>query len=67
MFAPQSIILHICNIKPNNSDLNPKPLNQLIQRGDTSDMQLKAFICNNLGYSTLLAKMPMFHGHKLTL
>ncbi|WP_218007702.1 DNA sulfur modification protein DndB [Priestia aryabhattai] len=54
------------NMIPTSSDLNPKPLNQLIQRGDTSDMQLKAFICNNLGYSTLLAKMPMYDFYRMS-
>jgi len=37
-----------------------KSLNELITRGDTSEMQIKAFLCNNLGNSTLLAKIPMY-------
>jgi hypothetical protein len=36
------------------------PLNKFIHLGDSSDMQLKAFICNNLGYTTLLVKLPMY-------
>ncbi|MEN8646149.1 DNA sulfur modification protein DndB [Bacillus toyonensis] len=48
------------------NDTNPTTLNQLIRRGDTSDMQLKAFICNNLGYDTLLAKMPMYDFYRMS-
>lgn len=49
-----------------NQDLTPKPLNELIKRSDTTDMQLKAFICSNLGYSTLLTKMPMYDFYRMS-
>jgi hypothetical protein len=41
-------------------DNNVAPLQQFIRRGDSSDLQLKAFICNNLGNPTLLVKLPMY-------
>ncbi|WP_458354484.1 DNA sulfur modification protein DndB [Peribacillus frigoritolerans] len=44
-----------------------RPLNELIKRGgNTSDMQLKAFISNNLGNSTLLAKIPMYDFYRMS-
>lgn len=49
-----------------NSDLSPKPLSQLIGRGETSNMQLKAFLSNNLGYTTLLARMPMYDFYRMS-
>lgn len=48
------------------TDSAPKPLNELIRRSDTTDMQLKAFVCSNLGYSTLLAKMPMYDFYRMS-
>lgn len=41
-------------------------LNQIISRGDTSELQLKAFVCNNLGNSTLLAKIPMYEFYRMS-
>lgn len=44
-----------------------RPLNELIKRGgNTSDMQLKAFISNNLGNNTLLAKIPMYDFYRMS-
>lgn len=43
-----------------------RPLNELIKRGNTSEMQLKAFVCNNLGYNTLLAKIPMYDFYRMS-
>ncbi|WP_218642180.1 DNA sulfur modification protein DndB, partial [Paenibacillus odorifer] len=42
-------------------------LSELITRGgDTSELQLKAFLCNNLGRSTLLAKVPMYEFYRMS-
>ncbi|NEW07368.1 hypothetical protein GK047_15295 [Paenibacillus sp. SYP-B3998] len=43
-----------------------KSLDQLIQRGDTSETQIKAFLCNNMGNSTLLAKLPMYEFYRMS-
>ncbi|WP_336745283.1 DNA sulfur modification protein DndB [Bacillus cereus] len=43
-----------------------RPLNELIKRGNTSEIQLKAFVCNNLGYNTLLAKIPMYDFYRMS-
>jgi len=43
-----------------------RPLNELINSGDTSELQLKAFICNNLGNTTLLAKIPMYEFYRMS-
>ncbi|MFJ5625615.1 DNA sulfur modification protein DndB [Peribacillus loiseleuriae] len=48
------------------NESNPQPLSQLIRRSDTTDMQLKAFVCSNLGYSTLLTKMPMYDFYRMS-
>lgn len=48
------------------TDSNPRPLSELIRRSDTSDMQVKAFVCSNLGYSTLLVKMPMYDFYRMS-
>lgn len=49
-----------------STDSTPKPLSELIRRSDTSDMQVKAFICSNLGYTTLLVKMPMYDFYRMS-
>ncbi|AOZ94861.1 hypothetical protein [Paenibacillus crassostreae] len=42
-------------------------LSDLITRkGDTSELQLKAFLCNNLGRNTLLAKVPMYEFYRMS-
>ncbi|MEH7472356.1 DNA sulfur modification protein DndB [Priestia megaterium] len=44
-----------------------RPLNELIKRGaSTTDMQIKAFISNNLGNNTLLAKVPMYDFYRIS-
>ncbi|MES5059176.1 DNA sulfur modification protein DndB [Bacillus velezensis] len=44
-----------------------RPLSELIQLGgNTTDMQLKAFISNNLGEPTLLAKIPMYDFYRMS-
>lgn len=43
-----------------------RPLSELIKRGNTSEMQLKAFVCNNLGHNTLLAKIPMYDFYRMS-
>lgn len=53
------------NLKTNNQDTT-RPLNELISRGDTSEFQIKAFICNNLGNTTLLAKLPMYDFYRMS-
>jgi len=35
-------------------------LDKLIQIGDSSEMQIKAFMCNNLGNTTLLSRLSMY-------
>jgi hypothetical protein len=48
------------------ADSEAMPLNQLIRRGDSSEIQLKAFLCNNLGRTTLLAKLPMYEFYRMS-
>ena len=43
-----------------------RPLNELIKRGNTSEMQLKVFVSNNLGHNTLLAKIPMYDFYRMS-
>lgn len=43
-----------------------RPLNELIARGDTSEIQIKAFICNNLGSTTVLTKIPMYEFFRMS-
>jgi hypothetical protein len=42
-------------------------LSEIIMRGgDTSELQVKAFLCNNLGRTTLLVKAPMYEFYKMS-
>jgi len=43
-----------------------RSLDQLIQRGDTSETQIKAFLSNNLGNSTLLTKLSMYEFYRMS-
>jgi hypothetical protein len=43
-----------------------RPLSELISRGDVSEYQLKAFLGNNLGHTTLLAKIPMYEFFRMS-
>jgi hypothetical protein len=44
-----------------------KSLSEIISHGgDTSELQLKAFLCNNLGRSTLLVKVPMYEFFRMS-
>lgn len=43
-----------------------RPLSELISRGDTSELQVKAFLCNNLGHTTFLAKIPMYEFYRMS-
>ena len=43
-----------------------RPLSELISRGDTSEFQLKAFLGNNLGHNTLIAKIPMYEFFRIS-
>ncbi|MFI8712159.1 DNA sulfur modification protein DndB [Brevibacillus brevis] len=44
-----------------------KSLSEIISSGgDTSDVQLKAFLCNNLGNRTLLVKTPMYEFYRIS-
>lgn len=44
-----------------------KSLSEIITRGgDTSELQLKAFLCNNLGRNTLLVKIPMYEFYRMS-
>ncbi|ETT50179.1 DNA sulfur modification protein DndB [Paenibacillus sp. FSL H7-689] len=47
-------------------DKEVRSLDQLIQRGDTSETQIKAFLSNNLGNSTLLTKLPMYEFYRMS-
>lgn len=44
----------------------PTSLSNLIARGDTAETQLKTFISNNLGNTTLVAKMPMYEFYRMS-
>lgn len=51
----------------NNVEESIISLSDLItRRGDTSELQLKAFLCNNLGRNTLLAKVPMYEFYRMS-
>ncbi|RTE02754.1 DNA sulfur modification protein DndB [Paenibacillus whitsoniae] len=43
-----------------------RPLSELISRGDTTELQVKAFLCNNLGHTTFLAKIPMYEFYRMS-
>ncbi|MGG4145114.1 DNA sulfur modification protein DndB [Paenibacillus algorifonticola] len=43
-----------------------RSLDQLFDRGDTSETQIKAFLSNNLGNRTLLAKLPMYEFYRMS-
>ena len=50
-----------------NNNETTRPLNELIGRGDTtSELQIKAFVCNNLGSTTLLSKIPMYDFYRMS-
>jgi len=54
-------------IQNTNNNETTRPLNELIGRGDTtSDLQIKAFVCNNLGSTTLLSKIPMYDFYRMS-
>lgn len=50
----------------NNYQEGTVQLSDLIKRGDTTELQIKAFLCNNLGNPTLLAKIPMYDFYRMS-
>lgn len=49
-----------------NTENEVTKLNQLIPKSDTALTQLKAFLANNLGNTTLLTKLPMYEFYRMS-
>ena len=47
-----------------NKDI--KPLNELINRGDTANLSINAYTSNNLGNPTLVSKIPLFDFYRMS-
>lgn len=50
----------------NQQDTTPKPLNTLISTSQSSDLQVKAQISNNLGNTTLSFVLPMYDFYRMS-
>lgn len=47
-------------------NLTPKPLNTLVNKAQSSDLQVKAQISNNLGNVTLVMELPMYDFYRMS-
>lgn len=44
----------------------PRPLNELLNEGDTSNLEISAYSANNLGNNTLIARIPVYDFYRMS-